>query len=188
MEADMNVRRLESGWSNATEDRIAIEPYDLAWPAAFEREADALRQVLPTDVKLTIEHVGSTAVPRLAAKPVIDIVLVVSDRSAWPKLVEPIESLGYVFWADNPDPDRLFFVKGMPPYGGGRTHHVHVRTPEDAAEALLFRDHLRSHPETAAEYEALKRSLASRHPTDREAYTDAKDEFVQKILTRARRP
>ncbi len=181
----MSVERLDDGtWSNAAEDRVAIEPYDPSWPAAFERETDALRRVLPAGVEVAVEHFGSTAVPGLAAKPVIDIMLAVPDRSAWPAFVGPVESLGYVFWADNPNPDRLFFVKGMPPHGNRRTHHVHVRTPEDAADALTFRDYLRSHPEAAAEYGALKRRLASAHTTDREAYTDAKGAFVRAVLAR----
>lgn len=80
----------------------------------------------------------------------------------------------------------MFFVKGMPPYGERRTHHIHVRTPADAKDAILFRDYLRSHREAAAQYEALKREMASLYPTDREAYTRGKKIFIETILTEAR--
>ena len=94
----------------------------------------------------------------------------------------------YVFWADNPRRDRLFFVKGMPPFGTRRTHHVHVRTPEDARTALLFCEHLRRHPEEAARYAALKRELSARNPTDRGAYTEGKARYVDDIVRRAGNP
>ena len=107
---------------------------------------------------------------------------------AGPALIEPIKALGYVFWADNPRRDRLFFVKGMPPFGTRRTHHVHVRTPEDARTALLFCEHLRRHPEEAARYAALKRELSARYPTDRDAYTEGKARYVDDIVRRAGNP
>jgi GrpB-like predicted nucleotidyltransferase (UPF0157 family) len=111
-----------------------------------------------------------------------------ADQSAWPALIEPIKALGYVFWADNPRRDRLFFVKGMPPFGPRRTHHVHVRTPEDARTALLFCEHLRRHPEEAARYAALKRELSARYPTDRDAYTEGKVRYVDDIVRKAGTP
>jgi GrpB-like predicted nucleotidyltransferase (UPF0157 family) len=78
----------------------------------------------------------------------------------------------------------MFFVKGMPPFGPRRTHHVHVRTPDDASPALAFCEYLRRHPEEVARYARLKRDLAARHPTDREAYTAGKDEFVAEVVRR----
>lgn len=173
-------------WSNAEKDRVAIADYDPAWPARFAEEAQAVREAIAGKARFRIEHFGSTAVEGLAAKPVIDIMVVSDEREAWPRLVAPIEALGYAYWADNPRTDRMFFVKGMPPYGERRTHHVHVRTPEDSADALLFRDYLRSHPDEAKRYEQLKRKLAKKYPTDREAYTEAKEAFVSEIVKRAR--
>jgi len=111
--------------------------------------------------------------------------VIAADQSQWPTLIAPIKGLGYVFWADNPRRDRMFFVKGMPPFGTGRTHHVHVRTPADAQAAILFRDYLRRHPEGAQRYAALKRDLADRYSTDRDGYTDGKTSFVDAILARA---
>lgn len=181
----MNVWKQDDGaWSNAREDRVVVEPYDPSWPSAFEQEAVALRKAILAGIEAAIEHFGSTAVLGLAAKPIVDIMLVVPDRSKWPHLIAPLESLGYVHWADNPNRGRMFFVKGMPPYGKKRTHHVHVRAPEDAEDALIFRDHLRSHPETATRYGELKRALAAAHETDRETYTAAKSKFMRDVLSR----
>lgn len=132
-----------------------------------------------------LEHFGSTAIPGMAAKPIIDIMLVSDEPSRWPTLVGPLERLEYVFWADNPRRDRMFFVKGMPPFGPRRTHHVHVRTPDDARPALVFSEYLRRHPEDGARYARLKRDLEARYPTDREVYTTGKEEFVAEIVRRA---
>ena len=175
-------------WSNADQDRVELVAYDPSWPAQYEAEAGAIRAALAGLADFELVHFGSTAIPGLAAKPIIDIMLVSADQSAWPALIEPINALGYVFWADNPRRDRLFFVKGMPPFGTRRTHHVHVRTPEDARTALLFCEHLRRHPEEAARYAALKRELSARYPTDRDAYTEGKARYVDDIVRRAGNP
>lgn len=163
-------------------DEIALVPYDPAWPAAFAVEAARLRAVLPPAQVTQIEHVGSTAISGMMAKPVIDIFIAVPDlaaaHAAWPGLLEP---LGYAFWADNPRTDRLFFVRGLPP-NGPRTHHVHACEPGPEFERhLAFRDHMRTHTEDAAAYLDLKRDLAARHHGDREAYTRGKDDFVAAI-------
>ncbi|MEX2222689.1 MAG: GrpB family protein [Candidatus Rokuibacteriota bacterium] len=173
------------GWSNADQDRVELIAYDPSWPARYEAEAQQLRAALADIVGFELAHFGSTAIPGLVAKPIIDIMLIVPDQSAWPALVEPIKGLGYVFWADNPRRDRMFFVKGMPPYGARRTHHVHVRTPDDARTALVFTDHLRRHPDEAARYAALKRELAARHSTDRDAYTEGKARYVNDVVRKA---
>ncbi|MGH7350364.1 MAG: GrpB family protein [Candidatus Rokuibacteriota bacterium] len=172
-------------WSNADQDRVDLVEYDPTWPAHYEAEGRAIRTALAGLASFGLAHFGSTAIPGLVAKPIIDIMLTVPDQSAWPALIEPIESLGYVYWADNPRRDRMFFVKGMPPFGARRTHHIHVRTPDDARTALLFTDHLRRHPDEAARYAALKRELAARHSTDRDAYTAGKARYVDDIVRKA---
>ncbi len=103
-----------------------------------------------------MEHFGSTAVPQLSAKPIIDIFIILDDLPIWPTLIQPLANLGYVYWAENPRSDRMFFVKGMPPHGRRRTHHVHVRKAGDAMAELQFRDWLREHPDDASRYEKLK--------------------------------
>lgn len=153
----------------------------------FAAEAERLRAVLDPALVLGIEHFGSTAVPGQVAKPIIDILIAVHSLArAKAEAVAPILSLGYVYWEDNPKPDRMLFVKGMPPYGARRTHHVHITEPtgEMWQRRLAFRDHLRAHPDEAERYAALKRDLAQRHATDRESYTGAKTDYVEAVYRR----
>jgi GrpB-like predicted nucleotidyltransferase (UPF0157 family) len=172
-------------WSNADQDRVDLVEYDAQWPTLFAVEASRIHSALGGLTEFTLEHFGSTAIPGLAAKPIIDIMMIVADESQWPRLVEPLKSLGYVFWADNPRHDRMFFVKGMPPFGERRTHHLHVRTPSHARASILFRDYLRRNPEERLQYASLKRELAARFPVDRDAYTEGKKQFVDKIVGKA---
>ena len=168
-------------------DEIEIVAYDPAWPEKYEVEAVRLRTILRADLILDIQHFGSTAVPGLDAKPIIDILLATPDlpkaRAMFPASLEP---QGYAFWTDNPKLDRLFFVKGLPPAAPHRTHHLHVTEVGGALWGqLAFRDHLRRHPPDAESYAALKRDLAVRHRTDREAYTAAKAEFIRALVGHA---
>jgi GrpB-like predicted nucleotidyltransferase (UPF0157 family) len=111
-------------------DEIEVVSYDASWPTMFAEEAVRLRAVLDPNLISGLEHFGSTAVAGLAAKPIIDILIAVpSLAEARRTFIEPLRRLDYVFWAENPKTDRLFFVKGMPPYGDRRTHHVHVTEP-----------------------------------------------------------
>jgi GrpB-like predicted nucleotidyltransferase (UPF0157 family) len=172
-------------WSNADDDRVDLVSYDPRWPSLFEAEAGRIRAALSGMLDFALEHFGSTAIPGLPAKPIIDIMVIADAPSSWAGLVEPIQNIGYVFWADNPRRDRMFFVKGMPPFGERRTHHVHVRTPADARASILFRDYLRRHPEDRVRYASLKEELAARYPTDRDAYTEGKAQFVDEVVRRA---
>ena len=169
-------------------DDIEIVEYDPRWPVLFAEEAARLRAVLDPDLVVGLEHFGSTAVPGLAAKPIIDILIAVrSLDEARTTAIQPILGLGYVFWEDNPEPDHMFFVKGMPPYGERRTHHIHITEPAgERWGQRLFPQYLRAHPEEALRYAALKRALAARHRADREAYTDAKADYIRGILAKAR--
>ena len=169
-------------------DEIVVVPYAPAWADRFEAEASMLRALLPPHLCLCIEHFGSTAVPGLAAKPIIDILLgVESLDEAIADAVPLLESVGYSFWRDNPDKTRLFLVKGLPPSAPRRTHHLHVATPDSPLwERLRFGDYLRSHPEEAARYGALKTELAREHPSDRDAYTDAKSAYIASVMDKAR--
>jgi GrpB-like predicted nucleotidyltransferase (UPF0157 family)/uncharacterized RDD family membrane protein YckC len=169
-------------WSNAEEDTIEIVPYNPEWPLYFNQEKELLLSVLPHDLVIEIEHFGSTSIPGSAAKPVIDILLICSGRRQWERFIEPIKSLGYVFWTENPRKDRMFFVKGMPPYGKQRTHHVHLMDRETAKDRLLFRDYMRNHPEEMRKYEELKKSLMKQYKTDRETYTEGKRKYIKNVL------
>lgn len=170
-------------------DDIEIVDYDPRWPRLFEEEARRLRTVLDPSLIVGLEHFGSTAIAGLSAKPIIDILVAVrSLAAARATFVAALRTLDYVYWADNPKKDRMFFVKGMPPFGSRRSHHVHVTEPEgEMWQRLVFRDYLRAHPEEAGTYERLKKRLAAEHPTDREAYTDAKSAYVESVMRKAAR-
>lgn len=168
-------------------DEIEIVDYDSGWPAMFAAEAARLRPVFPPGLLTGIEHFGSTAIPGMAAKPIIDILVGVrSLDEARRSMMQPLHALGYVFWAENPRADRLFFVRGMPPFGARRTHHVHIAEPgSELWRNLPFRDYLKIHAPDARRYEQLKRHLAALNRHDREAYTEAKLAFIHEILTKA---
>jgi GrpB-like predicted nucleotidyltransferase (UPF0157 family) len=161
---------------------VEIVAYDPAWPGRFAELGRELRAGLG-DVALRIDHIGSTAVPGLAAKPVIDVQVSVAAFEPLAAFKQPLERLGYVFRADNPERTKRYFRE--PP--GRRRTHVHVRQAGSFSEqwALLFRDYLRAHRDMAAEYEAVKRRLAVRFREDRHAYTDAKVPFMWEVIRRA---
>jgi len=170
-------------------DDVRLVDYDQGWPAKYAAEAARVLVALPAGLVCAVEHFGSTAIPGMAAKPIIDILVAVrSVEDARERAVGPMEALGYAYWADNPKRDRLFFVKGLPPSAPHRTHHVHM-TEQDGEmwRRLLFRDYLRAHPDEAARYAALKWDLAAKHRTDREVYTAAKSAYVDAVIAKAAR-
>lgn len=158
-----------------------LEPYRSEWKRCYEREADRLRSIAG-DRLCRVEHVGSTAVEGLAAKPINDLLAVVEGMETATGLVPLLEDHGYEF--RHHARGRVFLAKGP---RTNRTHYLSLaeRDGEFAAEQIAFRDCLRTHPDVAAEYEALKRRLAAEHPDDRDAYTERKDEFIQQVLERA---
>jgi GrpB-like predicted nucleotidyltransferase (UPF0157 family) len=172
-------------WSNLDNDIVEIWPPDASWPVRFAEEANAIRSALGERFAYSIHHVGSTAVPGLAAKPIVDIILEVPNRDSWAMLIGPLQQIGYTYWYENPDKNKMFFVKGMPPFGTGRTHHIHVQIPDSVEPVLRFRDYLIGHPEEAKRYDDLKRQLATKFARDREGYTRAKDGFVQEVLRKS---
>ena len=166
---------------------IVIAEYDLRWPDLFDREREVVRAALGKLV-LKIEHIGSTAIPGLPAKPIIDLLVGIrSLAEARACAIGPLLQLGYVYIPEYERwlPDELFFRKGVP---GPPTHHVHVMEPANPrwTDHLRFRDYLRGHPGTAAAYADLKKSLAQQFGEDIGAYRDAKDDFVRDVLARAR--
>jgi len=168
-------------------EAIEIVPYDPNWPNVFTAERDRIAAALG-DVALRIDHNGSTSVAGLAAKPIIDIQVSVRRLQPLETFAAPLRSLGYVHVPHADDSFCPFFHQ---PATWPHTHHVHVVESGGAEEkrTLAFRDYLREHPETAREYEALKRGLASEHAASdfpsREAYAEAKTEFITYITERA---
>jgi len=165
------------------EEPVHVVPYDPSWPRRFEEERVRLAEVLAPWLAGPIEHVGSTAVPGLAAKPVIDIMAGVESLTASRPAIEAVARYGYCY-APYGSEVMHWFCKPSPQ---ARTHHLHLVPMGSAlwAERLAFRDYLRSHAEVALEYERVKQALAQRHRDDREAYTDAKGPFIQRVLTLA---
>jgi GrpB-like predicted nucleotidyltransferase (UPF0157 family) len=170
-------------------DYVDIVTYDQEWPTKAKIEIDKLKQMLPSSKIIDIQHVGSTAIPGMSAKPIIDIQIAVCSLEEMKIIaISILQKLGYEYWSENPDPERMFFVKGMPPYGKKRTHHVHIVEPTSKHwnGKIRFRDYLISHPDIAQEYQQLKIRLALQHIYDREEYTNSKGDFVNKILKLAK--
>ena len=163
---------------------VEICPYDPAWPSLFAALGVRLRDALGS-VALRIDHIGSTSVPGLAAKPIIDVQVSVAAFDPVDAYRVPLERLGLVFRSDNTDRTKRYFREAP---GTGRTL-VHVRRTGSWPEqfALLFRDYLRVHPADCERYAALKRELAREHRDDRHAYTEAKGPFIWEIMARADR-
>ena len=163
----------------------AVVPYDPAWPGLFDEERRRLLDTIGAWLAGPVEHIGSTAIPGLSAKPVIDIMAGVASLDASRPALPALAGLGYCYFPYRPD-DEHWFCK---PSSAFRTHHLHLVPLESPqwAGALAFRDYLRAHPETAAGYEKLKKRLALECRLDREAYTDAKGPFITRIIALARR-
>ena len=172
----------ERPWDDADEP-VQVGPYDPAWPARFDDERHLLQQAIGEFVTGGIHHVGSTSVPGLDAKPVIDILAGVSDLEAARPCIGLVAPLGYLY-APYQAAEMHWFCK---PHPSHRTHHLHLVPVTSARfhDELRFRDYLRSHRQARAEYARLKHSLAGRFRWDRDAYTQSKTTFVREILRRA---
>lgn len=171
-------------------DYVDIVPYNSEWPQLAQDEINKIKSAFPANTINDIQHVGSTAISGLSAKPILDIQIAVLSLEVMKLFAVPIlQKLGYEYWDANPDPQRMFFVKGMPPYGEKRTHHVHIvaSNSDHWSNKLIFRDYLRSHGDIAKEYEQLKTMLVREHLYDRERYTDEKAGFVERVLQLAKK-
>ena len=165
---------------------IEVRDYDPRWPVLFDEECERLRGVFGSTV--TIEHMGSTSVPGLAAKPIIDLLVGVQSLTEAKSIyMRPLLAQGYTYISEYEAwlPAELFFRKGIP---GPWTHHVHVMEPSNPRwqDLLLFRDYLRSHPEAASAYGSLKKAVALVFGDDIAGYRNAKAPFVQALNARAR--
>jgi GrpB-like predicted nucleotidyltransferase (UPF0157 family) len=163
--------------------KVQVVDYDPGWPGLFRREADHIRAVLGERV-VQLEHVGSTSVPGLAAKPIIDIMLIVPDSSDEPAYLPDLEAAGYVLVIREPDWYQHRCLKGP-----DTNVNLHVYSPgcPEIERYLIFRDRLRTHPDERARYQQAKRELAERDWTYVQEYADAKTEVVESIIARARR-
>ena len=169
--------------TDASDSRVEVWPYDASWPQRFAAEARAIAAALG-ETAVRIEHVGSTAVPGLAAKPIVDIQLSVPSLEANRSYREPLEALGYVHHPDDDQAHELFF---KPAEGWPHDFQVHVCSGGGDWERrhIEVRDYLRAHPTEADAYEGLKKELATRHAADRAAYQDGKSSFLDTLERRA---
>lgn len=165
---------------------ILIVDYNPRWPGMYQDERTQILDAIGRFVT-AIEHVGSTSVPGLAAKPVIDIMVGVSTLADADLCIQPMERLDYIYVPEYEDeiPERRYFKKLHP--DGMHTHHLHVveTTSQFWDDHLLFRDYLRVHPVTASDYERVKRALAPHFTSDND-YSGAKTDFITNVLEKAR--
>lgn len=169
---------------------VVIVPYDERWPGLYDAARSELAAALGESV--AIEHVGSTSVPGLAGKPIVDIMVGVPSLEHDRALIDAVVGLGYEYVPETipPMPFRRFFRRPderLAPGFSSAGYHVHMveQTHEFWPAHLAFRDYLRAHPDDAAEYERLKRELADRFGGERERYTDAKGDFIAAVLAKA---
>lgn len=163
--------------------RIEVVPYDPAWPAAAVAAIDLLRGLFGPAL-IDLHHIGSTSVPGLAAKPILDILGEAAALEAVDDRNDVLIAAGWEPRGEYGIPDRRYFVKGG---DIDRTHHLHI-FPAGHAQAvrhLAFRDYLRAHPDAALEYATLKQGLALRFPTDIFGYMDGKDAFIKDLDRKA---
>ena len=163
-----------------TDEPIRLVPYDPTWPAQFSKERKLLEEALGDLVVGGIHHVGSTAVPGLEAKPVVDVLVGVRSLETGRACFGPLALLSYVH-APYRTAEMHWFCK---PHPSRRTHHLHV-VPFDSRrfrDELAFRDHLIGHPDDAAAYASLKRRLAKQFRHNRDRYSDAKSQFIEQCL------
>lgn len=171
------------------ENKVIVDEYNPAWPQMFNELKLAFEKELP-NLFLSIEHVGSTSVPGLSAKPIIDLDIVIEDNNLLPLLSIELEKLGYYYQGDLGIEGREAFARidKYAPWGGNRRvwieHHLYVcpKKSEELKRHLAFRNHLRENPKALYDYELLKKKLAASEK-DRVSYTAGKSDFINSILT-----
>lgn len=165
---------------------VVITEYDPEWVNLFNKEKELIEKLFK-NVSLQIEHVGSTAVPGLAAKPIVDIMIGVDGFEIGRSLVKPLKDIGYHYVSEleKDMPERLFLFRGS---SDGHSHHIHITQPTTDfwIDHILFRDYLCKYPSVAQAYGNLKMKLAQQHHTDRVAYGHAKTDFIEDVLAKAR--
>lgn len=162
---------------------VQLHPYHKQWSSEFEKEKQSLLHKLG-DLIVDVQHIGSTSVPGLTAKPIIDMSAGVRRFKDAKKLAKPLRELGYNF--DRPFQNQIFFAKGP---DAKRTHYLHVMRYNGAKwrNDALFRDYLSTHPKRVKAYAALKVKLAKQYPGERQKYSDGKDRFIKETIRLARK-
>lgn len=163
--------------------KVKLLSYNLEWKRLYKKEEELLCSSIGKYIE-DIQHVGSTAIPGVKAKPIIDIAIGVKSLKAGEKCIKPLEKLGYKYKQGAGIKGRHFFVKGSEK---NRTYYIHIEKINSQLwkNHILFRDYLRKHKEAVKEYNELKEKLAEKHKDDRDAYTIEKAIFIQKILKKS---
>lgn len=164
-----------------TSGQLRLSAYEPNWSFLFLGEKERLVASLSTYI-LDVQHIGSTSIPGMPAKPILDIGVAVANFEEASRCIPLLEQLGYTYKGENGIPRRHYFVKGNP-----RTHHLHMLEIESAEwkHHLLFRNYLCANPVSAHEYARLKQTLATQFVNDREAYQNGKETFIQAVLHQA---
>ena len=162
--------------------KVAVEPHDIEWESTAQQIIMTLKKLLGTLI-MDAQHIGSTSIKGICAKPILDIAVGVSDFHDIPEMIRRLEGNGFIYRGQDL-PGQHLFVCGDDDV---RTHHIHVviHGSDEWDDYLNMRDYLNSHSEDAAAYSALKESLAKRYPDDRETYTAGKSEMIAEILAKA---
>ena len=186
------METIEERIKRVVQEDVAIVPYNPDWPRMFRQEKNHLLGCLPNELIKRIEHFGSTAIPNLCAKPIVDILVEVTSLAQTKNSVVPVlQAQGYdYFWrptsGDDVPPFYAWFIKRDS--RGSRTHHIHMLESDfEHWDRLLFRDYLIEHPELVREYQDLKINLSNKYPKDRVAYTKAKTDFIVKTTEMAKK-
>lgn len=167
---------------------IIITEYNPEWPGLASVESEKIIEAIGKESVSRIEHIGSTAVPGLCAKPTIDFILEILESTSGDLLIKKLQEIGYHYIPrpENPPP-HMMFAKGYSKSGiTGQTFHVHIRYPDDWDE-IVFRDYLRKNQTVADDYAKLKRRLAEEFKNDRDKYTDSKTSFIKSVIRKARK-
>ena len=167
-------------------DSVIIVDYNPQWPHMYAQEKVRIQDAIG-EYLIDIQHVGSTSIPGLGAKPIIDIMAVVRNVSLVENCIQPLEALDYLYQGEGGIPGRHFFRKPIDISQAGRTHHLHMveKGHEQWAMHQLFREYMLQHPESVQQYDALKRELALENGSNRAAYTAAKAPFIKSIIRAA---
>jgi GrpB-like predicted nucleotidyltransferase (UPF0157 family) len=164
---------------------VIIVEYDPAWPILYEEEKRRILEAIGHKV-LAIEHIGSTAVPGLGAKPIIDIMAGVHQLADADECLAPLQKIGYLDVTPEPDNSEWYYCLGKSPHSTGYHLHLAKFMSDHWRRHLLFRDFLRAHPKVAQRYYELKKKLSAQYGSDREGYTAAKTSFIGSVIDQAR--
>lgn len=162
--------------------KVEVVPYQEVWGRMYQEESEKIKAIFGKRL-VNVYHIGSTAIPNMSAKPVIDIMVEVNNIAEVDNYNYKMQQLGYQAMGENGIPDRRFFLKG----GDNRTHHVHVfvQGHDEITRHLTFRDYMIAHPEETWRYSQLKKQLAKKFPTDINSYIEGKNNYIKEIDKKA---